>query len=130
MKVRELAARTLGVGKSRIRIVDPKEAASALTREDVRRLVHKGIIRVLPPSGVTRRKEKKRRGRGPGSRKMMLKRKKERWMARIRAIRKLLRELREKGKIDRKTYRELYRRAKGGEIRSKKHLLSLVEGRE
>jgi len=37
-------------------------------------------------------------------------------------IRAYLRELRDSGKIDRKTYRLYYRRAKGGQFRSKAHV--------
>ena len=48
-------------------------------------------------------------------------------MMRIRALRKRLRELRDKGVIDRRTYRMLYLKAKGGEFRSVSHLNAYIE---
>ena len=42
-------------------------------------------------------------------------------MIRIRALRKRLKYLRDTGIIDRRTYRMLYRKAKGGEFRSVAH---------
>ena len=69
----------------------------------------------------------KGRRRGHGSRKgakyARLPRKR-RWIMTIRAIRAYLKELRDKGLIDRHTYRIYYRRAKGGEFKSKAHLRS------
>ncbi len=43
-------------------------------------------------------------------------------MRSIRPIRQLLRELRDDGKIDRRTYRQFYLMAKGGMFKSKAHL--------
>ena len=48
--------------------------------------------------------------------------KKERWIRTIRPIRSYLRELRTEKKIDSTTYRRYYRKAKGGEFRSRHHL--------
>ena len=140
-RVKEIVADMYGVGKERIWI-DPdriEDVEGALTKEDLRGLIEKGIIKVLPKKGYSRvraRKilEKKRKGkrRGPGSRKGRPSariRPKLLWMRKIRAIRKLLKRLREKGVIDSKTYRRLYRQAKGGHIRSKAHVMEIIEGR-
>ncbi len=139
-RAKVLVARMYGVGLKRV-WVDPKgleEISQALTREDLRRLVEKGVIRILQKKGysrsrarVLREKKKKGRRRGPGSRKGTPTARsdpKREWMKKIRAIRRLLRRLREKGVIDRRTYRKLYRQAKGGFIRSKAHVLELVRG--
>jgi large subunit ribosomal protein L19e len=140
-RAREIIANMYGVGKERVWI-DPdslEEVESALTKEDLRGLVSKGVIKILQKKGVSRvraRKilEKKRKGkrRGPGSRKGRPSariRPKKLWMRKIRAIRRLLKKLRDKGKIDSKTYRKLYRQAKGGHIRSKAHVMEIIEGR-
>lgn len=133
---KRLAADLMKVGKSRVRI-DPdrtEEVATAVTRADVRRLIDGGVIRAVQKTGVSRGRARhtafqKSKGRqvGPGSRKgakfARLPRK-ERWMALIRALRGELRDLRDKGAIDRHTYREYYMRAKGGQFRSRQHLLS------
>jgi len=140
-RAKEVVAQMYGVGKKRVWI-DPnqiEEVASALTKDDLRRLVSAGIIRILPKSGQSRVraralkiKKKKGRRRGPGSRKGSPGARldpKVAWMRKIRAIRRLLKRLREKGVIDSKTYRRLYRQAKGGHIRSKAHVMEIIEGR-
>jgi len=138
---RRLAAEILKVGVHRVWMSPEPEAmeriAEAVTREDVRALIEEGLIKRRPEKGVSRgrarlREQKKRLGRrrGHGSRKGAKGArmpKKRRWIMRIRALRRRLRELRDSGKIDRRTYRMLYRKAKGGEFRSVAHLNSYIE---
>ncbi len=134
----ELVARMFDVGVKRV-WVDPAhldDVESAMTKDDLRGLIERGIIRILPKRGVSRvraRKihEQKRKGRrrGHGSRKGppgARAGKKELWVMRIRAIRRFLRELREKGKISASEYRRIYRLAKGGAVRSKRHVLEIL----
>ena len=136
----ELVAEMAGVGVNRVWI-DPEhveEVESAMTKDDLRGLMERGIIRILPKRGISKvrarvRKTQRRKGRrrGPGSRKGGPKARmgdKELWVRRIRAIRRLLKRLREKGVIDRRTYRRIYRLAKGGHVRSKRHVLELIGG--
>ena len=52
--------------------------------------------------------------------------KKEQWMRKIRAQRKVLRAMREEKTIDAHNYRILYRKAKGGEYRNVAHLKSSI----
>ncbi len=131
-KVKQLAARTYGVGVSRVKIMDPEQAKDVITREDVRNLVKKGVIVITKKKGTSRgrarileKKRKKGRRRGPGSRKgkrTARKPKKEQWMERVRALRKVLKEIRPEN------YRKLYRMVKGGYFKSKKHLLNYIRG--
>jgi large subunit ribosomal protein L19e len=133
---RRLAADVMAVGANRVRI-DPdrlEEVAGAVTRGDVRKLVKAGVITRAQKQGVSRGRgrhldKQKAKGRrsGPGSRKgAMYARlpRKDRWMALIRALRDELRGLREKGAIDRAVYREYYVRAKGGQFRSRAHMVT------
>jgi len=132
---KKLASKILGVGKDRIWI-DPnkiQDASKALSRSDILDLIDKGIIKTKSIRGQSRTwanyiKEQKKKGRrrGAGSRKGGRKArldKKENWIKRIRAIRKLLRELKEKNIIDKKLYRDLYKRAKSNEFKSKRAVL-------
>lgn len=137
---RRLAAEVTGVGESRIWISpDPEheeEISQAVTRDDVERLIHKGLIRVIPAKGNSHtrwlerkkaRKEGKRRGYGKregsaGARQD----KKEVWMGRIRKIRRMLRWLRDHGAIDRRTYRRLYVKAKGGAFKNASDLMTYL----
>jgi len=136
---RRLAAEILDCGINRIWF-DPsalEEIASAATKDDIRKLIEKGVIKRKPVKGICRvrinkRKAQRRKGRrrGHGSRKgkktARMPRKRA-WILRIRALRRRLRYLRDKGLIDRKTYRMLYMKAKGGEFRSVAHLNAYLE---
>ncbi|NPA97347.1 MAG: 50S ribosomal protein L19e [Crenarchaeota archaeon] len=127
---RRLAAELLGVGETRIRF-DPEQldrVASAVTKDDIRRLIKDGVITVEPPHSNSRgrwriRHEQRRKGRrrGYGRRKgskWARFDKKEAWMNKIRKMRRFLRWLRDHGVIDRRTYRRLYLMAKGGAFES------------
>ncbi len=140
--IKRIASRLLKCGITKIWI-DPKrinEAKKAITREDVRKLIKQGIVKKIKedkeknPEAKYKAMQKKRgRRRGPGSRKGAKKAregKKKKWMLKIRAQRKLLRTLRDKGVIDTSTYRKVYRLSKGGMFRSKKHLLTYLEENE
>ncbi len=127
---RRLIARTLGVGIDRVWI-DPEHLDEVMdidTREDIKILLRRGVIKIKPIKGQTIREPRKRRG--PGSRKgpkTARLSKKEAWMMRVRAQRKFLRMLRDKGIITRKQYRKLYMMVKGGMFRSKAHLREYIK---
>jgi large subunit ribosomal protein L19e len=123
---RRLAAQILKVGQNRVWI-DPErtdDAEAAITRDEIRKLIHEGIIKSLPEKGVSRararilhEKKKKRRRSGPGSRSGTAHAKiskKEAWMSRIRTLRKRLRELKTGKIITESTYRKLYIMASSG----------------
>ncbi|AIG98902.1 MULTISPECIES: 50S ribosomal protein L19e [Archaeoglobus] len=136
---RRLAASVLKCGENRVWF-DPaalEDIATAATKQDIRELIEQGVIKRKPVNGVSRarinkRKLQKRKGRrrGHGSRKgakgARMPRKRM-WILRIRALRKALRQMKAEGVVDRRTYRILYRKAKGGEFRSVAHLKSYVE---
>ncbi len=102
---RSLAAQILKIGQNRVWINPERmdDVEGAITREEVRKLIHEKIIVSLPEKGVSRSRakiirEKKLKGRrsGPGSitgashAKVT---KKEAWMLKIRSLRRKLREL-------------------------------------
>ena len=125
---KRLAAKVAGVGLDRVRI-DPErveEVAEAVTREDIRKLIHKGAIVILPARGVSRARVKRGR-KGPGRRKggkYSTLTRKERWVRRIRALRRALRRMRDSGIITKREYRTLYRRL--SQFSSVRHLRSHV----
>lgn len=134
--LKRLAADILGVGVNRVRI-KPLEGelaeriATITTREDVRSLIKEGVVYALPKKGRRKKEAKKRKAkRGPGSKKgkkYSRKSKKEIWLERIRALRKLLKKLKEEGKIDTSVYRDLYLKVKGNQFKGKKSLLQYLE---
>lgn len=135
---KRLAAAILKVGQTRVWI-DPsklEDVATAITREDIRGLIEQGVITRRAVIGISRgraraRDAKRARGhcKGQGRRrgaKGARTPRKELWMKRIRAQRKLLKGLREEKEITPHTYRTLYRKAKGGEFRNVAHLKSFI----
>ena len=85
-------------------------------------------------AGARKIKKQKAKGKrkGAGSRKGKINSrisKKERWIIKIRAQRKLLKELREKKEIPKEAYSDLYMKAKGGFFRSRRHIMIYLEER-
>jgi large subunit ribosomal protein L19e len=127
---RRLAAQILKIGQNRVWI-DPErieDAEGAITRDEVRKLVHEGTIRSKPEKGISRGrgrilhlKKKKGRRSGAGSRTGSPHArisKKEAWMSKIRALRKRLRLLKAKKVIPEGEYGKLYRMAGSGRFES------------
>ena len=127
---RRLAASVMGIGVNRVWI-DPErteDVEAAITRSEIRKLIHEGAIKASPERGQSRYRarllhEKKRAGRrkGPGTRKggkYSVVSRKAMWIGRIRSLRSRLQSLRSRRTITVNTYRILYRKAKGGEFRS------------
>ncbi|HLE75050.1 MAG TPA: 50S ribosomal protein L19e [Candidatus Bathyarchaeia archaeon] len=127
---RRLAAQILKVGQNRVWINPERvdDAEGAITREEIRKLIHEKVIKSLPEKGVSRARakavqSKKRKGRrkGPGSHggsgyaKIS---RKEAWMIKIRSLRKRLRELKASRVITETTYTQLYRMAGSGRFES------------
>ncbi|MEM2935202.1 MAG: 50S ribosomal protein L19e [Candidatus Thermoplasmatota archaeon] len=131
---RRIAADLLKCGENRIWMNPEKieEIKKAVTRRDIENLINMGLIKKEEEKGISRGRARKRitqkkkgRRKGHGSRKGKAGARlpsKERWIKTIRAIRAYLRELRDKGIINEKTYRLYYRRAKGGQFKNKAHL--------
>lgn len=126
-RIKEIAAEILKVGKSKIWI-DPskiKDIEKASTRADIKRFINKGYIKTKQDflRWKDKQKEKKEKKHVRKGGKYSIVPRKRRWINKIRAIRKLLKILKEKKVIDNKTYRKLYRMAKGGYFKSRRHVL-------
>jgi len=135
---RELAARTLGVGVNRIKI-EPEfmdDLQDAITRNDIRSLVTARSLYVTQIKGTSRGRARtrhlriKKRGRGPGSKKGRKKAragKKELWIRKVRGMRRHIKILKSRGDVSNKVYWSLYKKIRGGTIRSLAHLRELVK---
>lgn len=139
---KRMAADVLDCGENRVWI-DPErqgDVAEAITREDVRELVDEGVIQSKQKKGVSRGRARERdEKRSYGHQKGQGKRKgkqgarnpgKQDWESRIRAQRRELKRLREEDEISAEEYRDLYRKAKGGEFRSVRYLRNYVKDME
>lgn len=127
---RRLAADLLKVGLNRVWI-DPErneDVEVAITRAEIKKLIHERAISKLPAKGVSRSRaralhEKRKQGlrRGPGTRQGSGRAKitkKAAWMSRIRALRKKLRGWKADRAITEDAYRKLYMVAGGGRFSS------------
>ncbi|MEM0230968.1 MAG: 50S ribosomal protein L19e [Candidatus Woesearchaeota archaeon] len=131
---KRIAAEIMKCSQKRVRFDTERldEIKEAITKQDIGRLISSGAIYKKQEKGVSRGRARKiliqkRKGRRrsdgslKGSHGARLP-KKESWMNRVRLQRRFLSELKEKGIIDRKTFRMLYLKVKGGMFRSKAHL--------
>lgn len=139
---RRLAAQVLKVGQNRV-WMDPERTDDidvAMTREEIRKLAHEGIVKPEPKEGVSRgrartlhQKKKKGRRRGMGTKSgsaySRISRK-ESWMSRIRALRKRLRGLKEDKIITVKTYRQVYKMSSSGRFESVAELERYLKSHE
>jgi large subunit ribosomal protein L19e len=124
---KKLAADILKVGQSKI-VMDTEhleDIKNAITRRDIKKMISKGYIKVKRSKIKRPELYRKKKKRGPGSKKGSSRAKlpkKEKWMHTIRPLRRMLKELRDKGSIDTKTYRKTYLLIKSGMFRSRSHL--------
>jgi large subunit ribosomal protein L19e len=136
---KRVAASILKCGVNRVWF-DPSRLSdieNAISREDLKSLITEGVIKARQKKGVSRGRARARIAqRSYGHRKGAGKRKgaagarnpsKTAWVQKIRAIRKVLVELRTAGTIDRHMYRILYRKAAGGQFRSVAHMKAQME---
>lgn len=136
---KRIAAAILKCGVNRVWF-DPSRLSdieNAISREDLRGLVTDGAIKARQKKGVSRGRARARIAqRSYGHRKGAGKRKgaagarnpcKTAWVQKIRAIRKVLVDLREAKTIDPHLYRILYRKAAGGQFRSVAHMKAQME---
>lgn len=136
---KRLAASILKSSPRRIKL-DVAELAKikeAITKADIKGLIGVGLIKVKQIRGKgnfnsRKKKAQKRKGRqkGVGSRKgkaSARERPKTKWINKIRSQRVLLKKLKVSGLIDNVAYRNLYRKAKGGFFRNKRHIKTFIE---
>ena len=136
---KRLAADVLDVGQNRVWL-DPdaqSEIAEAITRDEIRDLVDEGRIQADDASGNSRGRARERNKKrayghqnGPGKRrgkKGARQNEKDQWQNKIRAQRRKLRELRDSGELTPTQYRQLYKKAGGGEFQSVQYLLNYID---
>lgn len=131
---RRLAAEIMKIGENRVWI-DPERidyVEAAITREEVKKLIHEKVVRSLPEKGISRARarvfaEKRKKGlrRGPGGKSGPARSKitkKQAWMSRIRPVRRRLRELKDSRAITESVYRKMYDMSESGVFESKADL--------
>ena len=138
--VRRMASQILKAGESRIKY-DPSKLADiekAVTKDDVRALIKQKAVKVEQKKGVSRalgrmHDEERRQGRAHkfsrrrGTHSARAGGKKKLWIARIRAQRDLIKNLKTKGMfVSNAAYRETYLKVKGGAFPDKTRVLMFL----
>ncbi|MBW2973271.1 50S ribosomal protein L19e [Candidatus Woesearchaeota archaeon] len=136
---KRLASEILKCSPKRVQFKPDKTAdvKEAITKADVRVLIKQGIIKEKPVKGIARTRarkiklqKRKGRQRGSGSRKgKFTARAKPKmvWMRTVRAQRKFLKELKDKGLLAPGSFWELYKKSKGGFFRSVRHIKLFIK---
>lgn len=134
---KRIAAQILKCGVTRIRIHSAKDVEEALTRNDIRDLIKSGKIIKIQKKGTTKAYSKigriqKKRGRRKydGSKKGSVGARtyhKGIWIIRVRAMRRLLNDMKENKQLESGDYRNLYRKVRGGFFRDRKHILNYIK---
>ena len=134
---KRLVSRVTGVGVHRVRL-DPDrldDIADAITRANVRSLITAGTITIKSFRGTSRgraqdkREQRNRRGTKPGSKqgsKGARTNRKEAYVAKVRALRRLLRIAKERQDITNPEFWSLYKKVGGNTVRNKAHLRQLM----
>ncbi len=130
LKKKELAARTLKVGKARIVFVEERleEIKEALTKQDIRDLKKDGAIKVKDVAG--RKKVVKNKSRSPGNIRKKPNTRKKDYVIMTRKLRKYALNMKEQGKVSKEDLTEIRKRIRNKKFRSKAHLKEYIGGKQ
>ncbi|MBR9701557.1 hypothetical protein GOV13_01405 [Candidatus Pacearchaeota archaeon] len=128
-KKKDLAARTLKVGKGRVMFVDSRleDIKEALTKQDVRDLKEDGAIVVKEIKG-RRKVDKRKNKRGPGKIKKKVKTRKQDYVIMTRKLRRYVAEMKKQGLLSPEEIKDIRNKIRNKIFRSKAHLKQYIEG--
>lgn len=135
---KRLVSRITGAGVHRIRFDSDHldDIADAITRANIRSLITANTIKILPIKGTSRgraaykKSQKNKRGTKQGSKqgpKGARVGKKEIYVAKVRALRRLLKIAKDRKEITNPEFWALYKKVGGNTVRNKAHLRQLME---
>ncbi len=127
-KKKELAAKALGVGKSRVIFVEGNlpQIKEAITRADMLDLFNAGAIKIRDIGG-RKKAEKRKNRRGIGKVKKRVNKRKQEYVKSTRKLRKIAKTLVRLEKIDTEKYRKVRKMIKAKHFKSKRHLNESLE---
>ena len=135
---KRLASRVTGVGIHRIRFDTDHltDIADAITRENIRSLITANTIKIKPFTGTsrgraqTKKDQRSKRGTTQGKkqgRKGARVGKKEVYVAKVRALRRLLKIAKDRKDLTNPEFWTLYKKVGGNTVRNKAHLRALMD---
>ncbi len=120
---KELASRTLNIGKERI-VFDRSrldEIKEAITRQDIFDLVEEKAIKIKEKKGkkkIVKRKTRKREGKI----KKRVQTRKQDYVRRVRKLRSYLKKLKDEKKVDKDQYKTLRNKIRQSEVKELKQI--------
>lgn len=126
---KDLAAKTLKVGKDRIKFVRARleEIKEAITKQDIRDLVQEGAIVVKPINGRKTNVKRKNR-RSTGKIKKKVNKRKQEYVIITRKLRNYTAEMKKQGKLTSEDVKEIRKRIRNRAYKSKANLKMYIEG--
>jgi len=127
-KKKALAAKTLKVGKGRIMFVKGRleEIKEAITKQDIRDLNKEGAIIIKEIKG--RSKVVKRTSKSPGNVRKKVSTRKRDYVISTRKLRGYVAELKNQGKVAPKDVKEIRKKIRNRDFKSKSHLKEYIGG--
>lgn len=127
-KKKELAAKTLGVGKSKVSFVKSRleEIKEAITKQDIRDLVHDGAISIKPAFGRRKATRGKKR-KSVGNVRKKIKGRKRKYLILTRKLRRHLAEVNKQGKFTIEQVKEIRRRIKNKEFKNRSGFIEYLK---
>ena len=127
-KKKQLAAKTLEVGKGRITLDTERlnEIKEAITKQDIKDLAKAGAIKIKPIKGRKKIKKRRTKKRGGKIKKITKKRKRE-YVKTTRKLRTYITELKKQNRINKEKYKELRRKIKARDFKSKAQLKEYLQ---
>ena len=125
---KRLAAEMLGAGENKI-IFDSlrlDDISKAITRADIADLIKDRAI--MKKAGKSRQKRERRKRHGIGRVKVRVKKRKAKYVAKIRKLRRFISEMREKKVINSEEYAYLRKLAKSGQFKTRRYLKDYISG--
>lgn len=128
-KKKELAKRTLGVGKERIAFVESRleDIKEAITKQDIKDLQSQGAIVIKPIHGRRKIKNKNKR-RSTGNVRVRVNTRKHDYVVMTRKLRKHAAELKKRGEISKEEHEDIRKKIRNKAFRSKAHLKEHIGG--
>lgn len=127
-KKKSLAARTLGVGKERIVLVQSRldDIKEAITKQDIRDLVEDKAIVIKEVKG--RKKVKKSNKKSTGNIRKKVNKRKKKYVTITRKLRNYVKELQKQGILSKDQVKEIRKRIRNKDFKSKANLKEFIGG--
>ncbi len=128
-KKKELAARTLKVGKERIAFVQSRlnEIKDAITKQDIKDLNKDGAIEIKEIKG-RKKIVKRKRKRSYGKIKKKVKTRKQDYVIMTRKLRTYVAGLKQQGSLSKEEVEDIRKKIRNKHFRSKAHLKEYIKG--